>query len=105
MYESLAQKAGLSNKELSDKIAKIRREDPSITQKAAVGKAVGILRPDKAKEIFKEISYQVRKTFLFVGEAAGKRYANKVNTSGLGYVAKWHLTNPTKLSLVTIESA
>jgi len=54
MYESLAKKAGLSNQELSDKIATIRREDPSITQKAAVGKAVGILRPEKAKEIFKE---------------------------------------------------
>lgn len=52
--ETLAQKAGLSAKELSDKIATIRREDPDIEQKAAAGKAVGILAPDAAKKLFKE---------------------------------------------------
>ncbi len=97
--QNLAQKAGLSNQELSNKIAKIRREDPSITQKAAVGKAIGILRPDKAKKIFKELHRPVQQTFLFTNESQSRKYAIKVNESRLGYVVS---EDP---KLVTVESA
>ncbi len=97
--QNLAQKAGLSNQELSNKIAKIRREDPSITQKAAVGKAIGILRPDKAKEIFKELHRPMQQTFLFTNESQSRKYAAKVNESLLGHVVS---EDP---KLVTVESA
>jgi len=96
--QNLAQKAGLSNQELSNKIAKIRREDPSITQKAAVGKAIGILRPDKAKEIFKELHRPIQQTFLFTSESQSRKYAAKVHESRLGQVVS---EDP---KLITVES-
>ena len=41
---SLASKVGVSQKALSAKIAKVRREDPSLTPSQAAVKAAGILR-------------------------------------------------------------
>ncbi len=39
----------ISQKKLSRKIAKVRRDDPSLTTKQAVGKAAGILRNRRKK--------------------------------------------------------
>jgi len=40
----------VSRNKLSRKVAKIRREDPSLTIRQAVGKAAGILRPARKKK-------------------------------------------------------
>jgi len=39
----LHSKVGVSQDTLSDKIAKVRRDDPGLSQRAAAGKAAGIL--------------------------------------------------------------
>ena len=42
-------KAHIARKKLSRKIAKVRRDDPKLTSRQAVGKAAGILRGRKKK--------------------------------------------------------
>ncbi len=90
VYEqSLAQKAGLSSKSLSDKIAKIRREDPDITQRAAAGKAVGILAPKAAKRLFaqkQDVIEDISRTFAFPTAAARDRIQALLGMSSRGRV-------------------
>lgn len=42
-------KAHLSRKKLSRKVAKVKRDKPSLTNRQAVGKAAGILRGRRKK--------------------------------------------------------
>jgi hypothetical protein len=42
--KTLARKSGVSQKKLSRKIAKVRRDSPGLTRRQAAGKASGILR-------------------------------------------------------------
>lgn len=46
---TLASKVGVSADTLSAKIAKVKREDPELSNTAAAGKAAGILRGKKGK--------------------------------------------------------
>ena len=46
---TLASKVGVSSKRMSDKIAKVKRDDPSLTNAQAAGKAAGILSSKKRK--------------------------------------------------------
>lgn len=43
-------RAKLNQKRLSAKIAKVKRDDPELTNKQAVGKAAGILRHHKKRK-------------------------------------------------------
>jgi len=47
LAETLASKSGVSAAALSRKIATVKREDPSLTNRQAAGKAAGILRQRK----------------------------------------------------------
>lgn len=41
--KTLAEKTGVSSKTLSEKIAKVKRDDPGLSNRQAAGKAAGIL--------------------------------------------------------------
>lgn len=120
MYEqSLASKAKLSNKALSDKIAKIRREDPDITQKAAAGKAVGILAPKAAKRLFTQNMDEGANVFPGKVSSDKGKFIVKVNftrsdfrtgfTSDFQNVARkarWQVfSNPTRKAITVTLSA
>lgn len=48
--QTLARKTGVSQKRLSQKVAKVRRDDPGLTRSQASGKAAGILKSRERHE-------------------------------------------------------
>ena len=47
--KTLARKIGVSGKRLSEKIRKVKTDDPELTSRQAAGKAAGILKHAKRK--------------------------------------------------------
>ena len=50
---TLAKKLGVSGARFGRKIRTIKRESPGISNRAAAGKAAGILKPKKARKVMR----------------------------------------------------
>lgn len=66
MAKTVAKQIGVSGRRLARKIAKVKRHDGELTNKQAVGKAVGILK-DRRKKRRKKLAR------AFQGSPGGKR--------------------------------